>query len=721
MTRRVVRLIPTLFALAFVGLAAQSAWAWAEGPTLGVRVSLESSDQYLVTDVHPGGIGWFAGVSAGDRLIDIDGQHPSERDVSGWVAGESLRAVAVDGEVLTGQLESRGASGVATFIGLGATALSFAAVAVLIAARQHQTIRTITLSTTMFLSGIAIVLGPSATLQRPLEQSLEVNLVPWATAALMWTIHLGVRSTSSGLWKCSRWAAIFATATALTLNIAWTLTFTIVPDIYTLTRTVFFLTLTGLLAMSALVVALAWWRSRDPRLNRVLKILSVGFAAAVLPVVVLSFMPFLITGDFWIRPEMASASAMAIPAAIGLSASRSQPFGIGAIINPRGLRILAISVSVPAVVLIALLEITGPDISETESIALLMFLVAMAMPFPLVVAPYLRRAGSRETRNDEFARLSDDVTELSSRAPDLEFLTGQAESLIAEHFDVTYVAISRDSSFPSVDSEVDLTASRSVPIPSNAVHDRNRWRLSVGPKLNGQTISEEDSKQLQSLALTLSSGVDRLGMIRQLRELSTKMVEVDEQARALAAAELHDDSLQLAQYLVRALASSEDPEIRRTSRELSDKLRDLSMRLSATQVSDLGLVESLRELVTSFQIRSSCRVDLRVEPEIESAYLSSGALLAIYRVLQEALTNVQKHAQATACWVSLSVDSDAVSLTISDNGIGVGASNVPGLGIWSMRGRVETLGGSLHYSPRPSRGTTLSASIPIQSADKTDD
>ena len=87
--------------------------------------------------------------------------------------------------------------------------------------------------------------------------------------------------------------------------------------------------------------------------------------------------------------------------------------------------------------------------------------------------------------------------------------------------------------------------------------------------------------------------------------------------------------------------------------------------------------------------------------------------VALYRVAQEALTNVVKHASASRARVDVSVSGDEVRLAITDNGAGESSSRTGGLGMSTMRERAEEVGGWLRVSAQPDRGTTVVMALPL--------
>jgi signal transduction histidine kinase len=125
----------------------------------------------------------------------------------------------------------------------------------------------------------------------------------------------------------------------------------------------------------------------------------------------------------------------------------------------------------------------------------------------------------------------------------------------------------------------------------------------------------------------------------------------------------------------------------------------------------LGLKVAMQTYCAEFTRRTHLPVIFETEgtlPELPDAYN-----ITLYRTLQEALTNVIKHAHASQVWVDLSLDDDLVTLTIQDNGAGFGekpATN--GIGLAGLRERITIAGGTLTVSSTPKRGTILSAQFP---------
>jgi signal transduction histidine kinase len=218
---------------------------------------------------------------------------------------------------------------------------------------------------------------------------------------------------------------------------------------------------------------------------------------------------------------------------------------------------------------------------------------------------------------------------------------------------------------------------------------------------------------------------------RDLQRLSAQLVTVQEEERRTIARELHDEVGQVLTAIKvelavaeRAIETAGGP-VRplRDARSLTDgalhTVRDLSRLLHPALLDDLGLAAAVDSHLREFSKRHSVRADLlhegmeeRVSPEIEAA---------AYRVVQEALTNVARHARATAVRVYLQRLMHSVLITIEDNGVGfdpesarAGNGAPSGLGLLGIRERAAQLRGTLRVESTPGKGTRLTVELPAR-------
>jgi signal transduction histidine kinase len=217
----------------------------------------------------------------------------------------------------------------------------------------------------------------------------------------------------------------------------------------------------------------------------------------------------------------------------------------------------------------------------------------------------------------------------------------------------------------------------------------------------------------------------------QLTELARHLQTVREDERNRLARELHDELgalLTAAKLDVARLKSrlgAVTPEVAERLKHLSDGLnsgialkRRIIEDLRPSSLSNLGLVAALEILVREW----SDRTEIPVDGEFEAVRLRPSAELTVYRLVQEALTNTAKYAQATEVRVRLSSSAGRVHVLVRDNGVGfeVGAPRVSAHGLLGMSYRLETEGGLLVLDSAPGSGTVIEADLPESSDESTE-
>ena len=155
--------------------------------------------------------------------------------------------------------------------------------------------------------------------------------------------------------------------------------------------------------------------------------------------------------------------------------------------------------------------------------------------------------------------------------------------------------------------------------------------------------------------------------------------------------------------------------ITKLSRHLGDLVSGLLQKLRPGVLDELGLIAALHDLVDTWKSRNeaiTCHFSIKV---IEDN-LTETINLAIYRLVQEALTNISRHAKASIVTIDIITESQrqqtGVMVKIHDNGIGFNPNNSDGFGLPGMRERVEGLGGTLTIETRLNHGTALTAWVP---------
>jgi len=209
-----------------------------------------------------------------------------------------------------------------------------------------------------------------------------------------------------------------------------------------------------------------------------------------------------------------------------------------------------------------------------------------------------------------------------------------------------------------------------------------------------------------------------------LRTLSGRLMQLQDEERRRIARELHDSSGQALAALSMCLSMVEREKDKlsergarnvsdgtRLVRELSQELRTMSHLLHPPLLDEAGLESALRWFVDGFAERSGIRMDLELAPEL--GRLSKEMEIAIFRIVQESLTNVHRHSGSKTAQVRVSRDTRQVTLEICDRGRGLPSNGstepvgraVPGVGIQGMQERVRQLGGS--FEIQSSKGCTI--------------
>ncbi|MCJ7578591.1 MAG: GAF domain-containing protein, partial [candidate division Zixibacteria bacterium] len=253
-----------------------------------------------------------------------------------------------------------------------------------------------------------------------------------------------------------------------------------------------------------------------------------------------------------------------------------------------------------------------------------------------------------------------------------------------------------------------------------------------------KTFTKEEIKLAQTIADQVAVAIENarlLELVRRssgdLKALSIQLINVQEDERKKIAQELHDEIGQTLFAMKMNLEMTkkslppdseklEDMKNRLTDTEnlLSqtiDQIRNLTTDLRPSMLDDFGLIPALNWYIDNFSKRTNIKVYLKIKNF--KPRLSSEVETTFYRIIQEALTNVAKHAQATEVSILLARENSNACLAVEDNGIGFDAKKATfpkdRLGIFSMKERVGLLNGEFEIRSKANRGTKLSVKIPL--------
>ena len=212
---------------------------------------------------------------------------------------------------------------------------------------------------------------------------------------------------------------------------------------------------------------------------------------------------------------------------------------------------------------------------------------------------------------------------------------------------------------------------------------------------------------------------------QNLKELSHKTVQHQEEERRRVSRELHDGINQLlvsvkyrletAMTHIPVYESAAHESLMKGGEVLNraiQEVRSISHDLRPSVLDDLGLMAALNQLLDDFRERSG--IDLDIDIQSPQSDIAEEVATTLYRIVQEALSNIEKHARASKLVLSLNEDAEGLFLCITDNGVGIVEKDVyasRGIGLRNMRERVEFLGGEFWVSRRPGNGTRITASF----------
>jgi signal transduction histidine kinase len=247
------------------------------------------------------------------------------------------------------------------------------------------------------------------------------------------------------------------------------------------------------------------------------------------------------------------------------------------------------------------------------------------------------------------------------------------------------------------------------------VHDRVRGSGDL-------RFTEDDVRLVSALAARAAVAVDLSQRVE--RDALRRVFAAQEMERRRIALELHDETGQALTSVLLGLRSVEESkseeELRASAAALRElvvgalqDVRRLAVELRPKVLDDFGLVPALERLTHGFSEQTGIGVDL--EARLPRGRLPSEVETALYRIVQESLTNIVKHARAGRVSILLTRKNRSVTAVIEDDGRGFepGDQTGPGLGLVGMRERVVLLGGRLEIESAPGAGTTLVVEVPL--------
>ncbi|MGC1377546.1 MAG: ATP-binding protein, partial [Anaerolineales bacterium] len=237
--------------------------------------------------------------------------------------------------------------------------------------------------------------------------------------------------------------------------------------------------------------------------------------------------------------------------------------------------------------------------------------------------------------------------------------------------------------------------------------------LLLGDRLNGDYYSDQDMQNINTVGQMFALAIASLDMVESLRDLNQRLAQAEEEQRLDMARELHDDVLQdlfFAQVLARS-----NPDLAAHLGKLAERVRRLAeaQRTSMNQ----NIAMALGESVDGMKKLAGDKPALELRNLLpEPITLNSEKTMALYRIVQEALANVLKHADAENAAVTLKRDGDVLEVEIRDRGVGMedpGHEPSGHHGLTGMRERAAMIGATLSIASAIDEGTTVSVRLKL--------
>jgi len=258
-----------------------------------------------------------------------------------------------------------------------------------------------------------------------------------------------------------------------------------------------------------------------------------------------------------------------------------------------------------------------------------------------------------------------------------------------------------------------------VPVMTRGVAFGNLYLAEKQPE---GSFSDEDQEIVTLLAAQAAVAIENAGSVQ--RDALRRAVQAQEVERRRLARELHDETGQALTSILLGLAAVERAEsaedahaaaadLRQLVVETLQDVRRLAVELRPSALDDFGLEPALRRLGQS--VREAAALDVQVEARLGSERLPPDVETALYRIVQEALTNVVKHAGADHVSILVTRKPSSVLVMIEDDGRGFdpAETRAAGLGLLGMNERVELLDGTFLVEAEPGAGTTLIIELPL--------
>ncbi|CCG03041.1 sensor histidine kinase [Blastococcus saxobsidens] len=418
--------------------------------------------------------------------------------------------------------------------------------------------------------------------------------------------------------------------------------------------------------------------------------------------------------------EMVVATWLAI--AVTVAMVRHRMFDLDVVVNRTMVHgLLVVSLFGAYVTVVALVsEVVGGDVSWPAGVVAALVVATLTGPLLSRLRTGVDRLmyGDRGRPDAVAGRLAVATTRDAAGDQPADVLTAAAEAL-RDALRVPWVRVEVGSDRGAAGDP--RTEGREVDIRLGA---ELLGRLCVGARWDGERFTATDEQALEAAARQLGVTAEAYLLARRLADARERLVSAREDERRRIRRDLHDGlgpslagitaALEGLEEVARSdpgVAAAALPGLRAQARAAVVDVRRLVDGLRPPALDELGLAGALAEELRRLQQATGVRCALAAPERVPA--LPAAVEVAALRIALEAATNVVRHASAATCAVALEVGERDVAVRVDDDGTGVPADVVPGVGLTSMRERAEEIGGTCTVAARPGGGTRVSAVLPL--------
>ena len=420
---------------------------------------------------------------------------------------------------------------------------------------------------------------------------------------------------------------------------------------------------------------------------------------------------------------IASLMSMSLVAvAMGIAILRYRLYNIDRLIN-RTLVYGALSAGVVAVYVL-LVGSLGAVFQSSGNFALALIATGLAALLVQPLRERLQRAVNRlmyGERDDPYTVLSHLSQQLKTTLAPTAVLPSITEA-VARTLKLPYVALALNQ-----DNRLEIAATYGLPsgapLQLPLVYQAETvGRLYVAPRAPGESFTPSERRLLEDIALQAGVAAHAVRLTLDLQRARERLVTAREEERRRLRRDLHDGlgpqlasmtlTVAAARELLRHDMGAADTLLQElaghTQAAIAD-IRRLVYALRPPALDDLGLVPALREQAEHYN-QAGLRITISAPDHLPP--LPAAVEVAAYRIVQEAITNVVRHARARTCTVRLILN-EALEVEIKDDGVGMPVGTRAGVGLTSMRERTAELGGTCEIEPAAGSGTSIRARLPL--------